>query len=152
VPALEKLGRTGALGKPTFENRVNAPWVAALAIAERDPWDGIDEWLANLIDQRVPLTADPDRPPELGASAAGLLLDRHGVSIRPFGLEAAGESVTESYRFSGYRFTSEHERDDVKRWWKKQQTIAAAAARATPGGRPAPHSRLAVPPANAGLQ
>jgi hypothetical protein len=127
VPALERLARSGALGKPNFESRLDVAWIAALAIAQRDPWPELDDWLARLIDERAPLTADPDRPPELGASAAGLLLDRHGASTRPFGLELAGEAVTESLRFSGYRFSSEQDRQDVKRWWKKQQAIATAA-------------------------
>jgi hypothetical protein len=130
VPALERLARSGALGKPNFESRFDVAWVAALAIAQRDPWPEVDEWLTRLIDERVPLSSDPDRPPELGASAAGLLLDRHGASTRPFGLELAGESLSESFRFSGYRFAAEPNRQDVKRWWTKQQAIAAAAARA----------------------
>ncbi len=127
IPALEKLGRSGTLGKPTYPNRVDIPWVAALAIANRDRWPGLDPWLASLLDEQVPLTTDPDTPPELGASAAGLLLDRHGMSVRPFGLSTAGESVTEVFQFYGYRYSSERDRQDVKRWWQKQQTIAAAA-------------------------
>lgn len=134
VPALERLARSGTLGKLAYENRLDVAWVAALAVAQRDPWPEVDQWLAKLLDERVPLTADPDGPPELGASAAGLLLDRHGVSTRPFGLEPAGESVTESFRFSGYRFASEQDRQEVKRWWKKQQALAAA-ARAVGGAR-----------------
>ena len=97
-----------------------------LAIAARDPWPEIDPWLAGLIDETWPLTTDPDMPPEVGASAAGLLLDRHGASVRPFGLVTASESVTDAFQFYGYRFTSPRDRQDVKRWWKKQQTIAAA--------------------------
>jgi hypothetical protein len=138
VPALERLARSGALGKPTFESRLDVAWVAALAIAQRDPWPQVDDWLARLIDERLPLTADPDRPPELGASAAGLLLDRHGASTGPFGLEAAGESVTESFRFGGYRFSAERDRQDVHRWWQKQKALAAAARAANLGGKRPP--------------
>jgi hypothetical protein len=127
VPALEKLARSGALGKPEYPSRVDVAWVAILAIATRDPWPNIDDWLIGLIDEVAPLTTDPDQPPELGASAAGLLLDRHGASVRPFGLATAGEAVTDAFQFYGYRFTSDRDRSDVKRWWKKQQTIAAAA-------------------------
>ena len=127
IPALEKLARSGVLGKPTYPNRVDIAWVSALAIAGRDAWPGIDAWLAGLIDEQVPLSTDPDLPPELGAGAAGLLLDRHGVSIRPYGLTPAGESVTDAFNFAGYRFASQRDRQSVKRWWEKQQRIVAAA-------------------------
>ncbi len=127
IEALEKLARSRALGKPTYPNRVDIAWVAVLAIASRDPWPGIDEWLADLVDEQVVLSTDPDLPPELGACAAGLLLDRHGMSIRPFGLATAGESITDAFNFTGYRFTSDRDRQGVKRWWEKQRTIAAAA-------------------------
>jgi hypothetical protein len=126
VPALERLARSGQLGKPSYENRLEVAWIAALAIAQRDPWPEVDEWLARLVDERLPLAADPDRPPDLGASAAGVLLDRHGASTRLFGLETAGESVTESFRFIGYRFGSDRDRQEVKRWWEKQKALAAA--------------------------
>jgi hypothetical protein len=128
APALEKLARSGTLGKPVYPNRVEVAWVALLAIAARDPWPEIDPWLAGLIDETWPLTTDPDMPPEVGASAAGLLLDRHGAAVRLFGLGIAGESATDAFQFYGYRFTSPRDRQDVKRWWKKQQTIAAAKA------------------------
>jgi hypothetical protein len=126
VPALARLARSGGLGKRSYENRLDVAWVAALAIAGRDPWPGIDKWLADLLDERLPLTIDPDAPPELGACAAGLLLDRHGASTRPFGLHTAGESLTDSYRFIGYRFGSERDRQDVKRWWQKQAALSEA--------------------------
>ncbi len=145
VPALEKLARNGALGKPEYPSRVDVAWVAILAIATRDPWPQIDDWLVGLIDENVALTTDPDQPPELGASAAGLLLDRHGASVRPFGLATAGEAVTDAFQFYGYRFTSDRDRQDVKRWWKKQQTIAAAAQDSNLTGKQSPATRGFVP-------
>ncbi|REK07494.1 MAG: hypothetical protein DWQ37_21420 [Planctomycetota bacterium] len=127
IPALEKLARSGALGKPRYPNRVEIAWVAALAIAQRDPGPDVDQWLASLLDEDAALTTDPDLPPTLGASAAGLLLDRHGKSVRSFGLTTAAESVTEVYHFIGYRFTSADDRQKVKKWWAKQHQLAAAA-------------------------
>src|SRR5690606_35819283 len=99
VPAIEKIARSGALGKPQYPNRVDIAWVALLAIANRDPWPEIDPWLAALIDEKLPLTTDPEAPPDLGASAAGLLLDRHDVSIQPFGLVPAGEALSDVFQF-----------------------------------------------------
>lgn len=128
VPAIEKLARSGALGKPKYPNRVDVAWVALLAIANRDPWPDIDPWLAGLIDEKIPLTTDPQSPPELGASAAGLLLDRHDVSIQPFGIQPAGEALSDVYQFFGFRFTSDSDRESVKRWWQKQQAMNPTAA------------------------
>ncbi|MEX0676520.1 MAG: hypothetical protein WD063_05560 [Pirellulales bacterium] len=126
VPALERLARSGTLGQLSNENRLDVAWVAALAIAQRDPWPDVDEWLAQLVDEQLPLSSGLDRPPDLGASAAGLLLDRHGASTTPFGLETAGESVTDSYRFVGYRFSSQRDRQDVNRWWQRKKALARA--------------------------
>lgn len=121
VPALERLAKSGKLGAPNFENPLHLPWIAALAIAQRDPWPGVDDWLAGLVEQGTPLAVNLDYPPELGASAAGLLLDRNGASTRPFGLETAGETITDKFQFIGYRFTNDRDRQDVKRWWEKHK-------------------------------
>jgi hypothetical protein len=123
VPAIEKLARSGALGKPKYPNRVDVAWVALLAIANRDPWPEIDPWLAGLIDEKIPLTTDPQSPPELGASAAGLLLDRHEVSVQAFGILPAGEALSDVYQFFGFRFAADADREGVKRWWQKQQAM-----------------------------
>ena len=121
VPAIEKLARSGALGKPKYPNRVDVAWVALLAIANRDPWPEIDPWLAGLIDEKIPLTTDPQSPPELGASAAGLLLDRHDVSVQPFGIVPAGEALSDVYQFFGFRFSS-------RRRPRERETLVAKAA------------------------
>jgi hypothetical protein len=122
VPALEELGRSGRL-ETSFESPSQIAWIAALAIAGRDPWPGVDEWLAKLIDLKTPLVTSGELPPELGASAAALLLDRHGASTRPFGLEISGEALTERLRFIGYRFGSDRDRADVNRWWERQKSL-----------------------------
>lgn len=123
VPALEQLARSERL-KPTFESPHQIAWIAALAIAQRDPWPGVDQWLADLVDNTTPLVISGEGRPELGASAAALLLDRHGASTRPFGLETIGEPATEKLRFTGYRFTSQQDRQDVKRWWEAERKRA----------------------------
>ncbi len=120
IPALDQLARSGRLGEPTFESPYRIAWIAALAIAQRDPWPEVDTWLAKLIDEEKSLMIIGDNQPDLGASAAGLLLDRHGASTRMFGLEAAGENAADRFRFVGYRFTSDKDRRGVKQWWAKQ--------------------------------
>jgi hypothetical protein len=82
--------------------------------------------LAKLVDQKIPLVSNLEVPPELGASAAAVLLNRHGASTRPFGLETTGEAATERLRFVGFRFASDRDRQDVTRWWEKQKGATAA--------------------------
>lgn len=122
VPALEELARSGRI-EPTYESPYQIAWIAALAIAQRDPWPGVDRWLAQWVDQKTLLVTGVESPPELGASAAALLLDRRGASTRPFGLETTGESTTEGLRFVGYRFAFDRGRQDVIRWWEKQKYV-----------------------------
>ena len=122
VPTLEKLARAGRFGKS--EGTLHMAWIAALAIAQRDPWPGVDEWLAGLLSDRTPLITNLDAPPELGATAAALLLDRRGASTRPFGLDAI-EAVIGQARFIGYRYASDSDRDDVLRWWKRASAEGA---------------------------
>ncbi len=130
VPGLEQLARSARqraqnqdeLAKAGYESPFELAWIAALAIAQRDAWADIDTWLAGLIDEQVLLIKRLDPPPELGATAAAMLLDRHGISTRPFGLEPAGEGVADRFRFTGYHFAPEADRRDVLRWWEKQKT------------------------------
>jgi hypothetical protein len=127
MPAVEELARSGRL-EPTYESPYQIAWIAALTIAERDPWPGVDDWLAKLVDQKTPLVSNLESPPELGASAAAVLLNRHGASTRPFGLVTTGEAATERLRFVGFRFSSDRDRQDVTRWWEKQKGAIAASA------------------------
>lgn len=113
------------------------PWIAALAIVDRDPWPEADVWLASLLDRREPLLAgrqledDNDReppaakstfaPPELGATAAAMLLERHNQTPAMFGLEAIHASVLRNVGCPAYRFTTTTGRQEVIRWWEGQR-------------------------------
>jgi hypothetical protein len=119
APALEQLARSGRLGKSTIENPYQIAWIAALAIAQRDPWPEVDPWLAGLIDQNTPLVTHIDPKPALGPTAAALLLDRHGASTQSFGLDSAPQVDIGQCRFVGYRFASEKDRQDVQQWWER---------------------------------
>jgi hypothetical protein len=115
------------------------PWIAALAIAQRDPWPEVDGWLASLIDRREPLIAGPESdedeaekkqtaagaPPELGATAAALLLDRHEQAPERFGLEPIRSSELRTVGCPSYRFTTSTGRQDVLNWWANRQKQAA---------------------------
>jgi hypothetical protein len=130
VPALEKLARAGHFGKPSFENPFDIAWIAALACASRDPWPKIDDWLAGLVGETHPVVTNSEPVAELGASAAGLLLERHDVSPSLFDLEPCGETGIERSRFAGYHFRSEEGRQRVVKWWARQRE--AAPKNATP--------------------
>src|SRR5262249_40906698 len=96
-------------------------WIAALAIATRDPLPQMDAWLASLVDDNTPLVSNVDPSPELGASAAALLLSRRGVSTRAFGLELVAQPIADRFRFAPFRFLSAKDHEEVRRWWDKQK-------------------------------
>lgn len=121
IPAIDKLARSGKLQKPSYENPLDIAWIAALSIARRDPWPGVDDWLAGLIDETKPLIINADPVPDLGGSAAGLLLERHDMSHDAFDLEPAGNNAFERANFAGYRFTSDEDRAAVRQWWAEQK-------------------------------
>ncbi|MGD9719957.1 MAG: hypothetical protein AB7O59_01940 [Pirellulales bacterium] len=128
VPALEKLARSDRWQKPNHENPIHIAWVAALAIAMRDPWPGLDDWLASLVDETEPLLLNADPVPDLGATAAGLLLERHQVSPYSFDLEPAGNDAFDRSRFAGYAFLSPEGRQMVRDWWQKQRSARSQPA------------------------
>ena len=104
IAALEKTARSGRLGKPTAEHPFSVAWIAALAIARHQPWPGVDAWLFGLLDEKAGLTY-PDPSGELGATAAGILLEHHSLPPSLFGLETASERDLEAVRLPGYRFS-----------------------------------------------
>ena len=65
LAGLVEAGRRDRLPEATDDFRFRVGWLAAFAIAERDPWPGLDDWLADLIETKVPLTSGQDAPPEV---------------------------------------------------------------------------------------
>jgi hypothetical protein len=128
VPALEELAKNNKNLKPTHSNPFHIAWIAALAVARRDPWPGVDDWLARLVPQTQPLLLNADPVPDLGATAAGLLLERNEVSPYSFDLEPAGNDAFDRSRLAGYHFASEAGRAAVSQWWTRQQAKAAGQA------------------------
>lgn len=126
-------GLLGALGRGRITPRSNAPcqlpWIAALAIAGRDPWPGVDAWLAQQLSRTEPLVRREEQGPELAATAAGLLLVRQKLSVDNFGLVMADHPILRSAGLCGYRFTSPESREKVLRWWNRRQSQAAPAGR-----------------------
>ncbi|HUY88381.1 MAG TPA: hypothetical protein VMV10_06580 [Pirellulales bacterium] len=106
---------------PTAESPENWPWIAALSIAERDEGPKSDAWLAGLIERTDPLRIEGDSapgagPPELGATAAAILLARYKEPLNDFGLESAEDRMLAEFGAPGYRFVLPEGRRKVLRW------------------------------------
>jgi hypothetical protein len=95
-------------------------WVAALEIADRDPWPEVDRWLAGLIGRDDPLVEGFSQGPQLGATAAAVLLKRHGQSFADFGLQPAAGPFPRP-RMHGYRFSAADGPKKVQQWWQQEQ-------------------------------
>jgi hypothetical protein len=122
------------LGKALAENRIkrapagtvplNYPWVLALKVSKRDPWPEADAWLAEQVALDESLYFGGTRSPEVGATAASILLERHQMNLRDFRLEQALETPLDDDEFYGYRFTAPEGRKAVQEWWQKRRTPA----------------------------
>jgi hypothetical protein len=124
-------------------------WVAALTIAAREPWDDVDGWLAGLLDRTDRISFGYGTQGDVGATAAAMLLTKHGEDPAQFGL--AGRTplerglhdrfqapVNADYRrrmfedrmfkqlgVTPYYFADSTGRDAVQRWWRDRQPSAA---------------------------
>ncbi len=102
------------------------PRLALLSLASRDPWPETDAFLASLLGDRRPLRAGR-RTSELGATAAAVLLGRHGEEPGEFALEEVPEPQMSLMHVTGYRFASEDARKHVQTWWERTKGGANAA-------------------------
>ena len=59
------------------------------------------------------------RFPEVGATAAAVLLGRHGEQPDEFGLEGVPEPQMNLMHVTGYRFATEDARKKVENWWQQ---------------------------------
>jgi hypothetical protein len=121
IPGLTKAILAGRIRTPEPGRPYRLDWIAALSIAVRDPWPEVDQWLADRIDCDDSLIVGQADEARVGATAAAILLDRHGQSPGAFGLEAAENALVAKLGVAGYRFPSDEVRQKVKRWWAKQE-------------------------------
>ena len=149
VPALvECANRKRSLRLSTDEPQ-EVGWIAALAIAAREPWEGVDSWLADLID-RSDRISSPDQQGDVGATAAAMLLLRSGRRPADFGLVAREplrrglldrfeSPVNADYRrrmfedrmfkqlgVTPYYFANSKSRADVAKWWEQSHLASAS--------------------------
>jgi len=106
---------------PTPQALYRLDWIAALAIAARDGWPEVDAWLAGVVERNDPLVQGRPSPPEFGATAAAILLQRDGQNASAFALEATDDPLLEQFGVRGYRFVSSDAPGVVLQWWSKQK-------------------------------
>lgn len=120
IPGLLKAIDKRRFLPPTSVAPYRLHWLAALSIAARDPWPQTDAWLAGLLGRDDPLVEGFPQGPRLGATAAAVLLKRHGQSLSEFGLQRANGSFPRP-RVDGYRFPTADAQENVRQWWEQEQ-------------------------------
>jgi|GEM_PF-1467484 len=131
---------------PSEQGRCAWGWLAALAIAARDPWPEVDSWLSSLVPRTEPLyiqtsslleraAVGSSDPPQLGATAAGLLLRRNRIlterseewEIVHKLLRPARGWIPSKYNILGFRFSHPTASEEFLRWWKTRQVLRTSA-------------------------
>lgn len=148
--------------KPLPGSSFNWPWLALLSISVHDPWPEVEPWLAEQIPVTEPLVVGPEaqevdplpipqslpalkelvqsRPaPDVGASAAAILLARHDLPPWAFRLERIWQPPIDNFDIPACRFVNPTDRQDVLQWWSKvggqagsEPDTSAASAPASP--------------------
>lgn len=107
---------------PTSACPYRMEYLAALAIAQRDPWEGVDQWLAAQAGEMIDLVEDQRQdPPELAATAAALLIQRRQADRHGMGLYPVADPVLSALGIDGYRFAHADDRRRFLGWWKSQK-------------------------------
>jgi DNA-binding TFAR19-related protein (PDSD5 family) len=88
VPALVDAAKKRRFMSLSIDEPQAMAWIAALAIAAREPWEGVDRWLAGLVHCQDRISFGQLARGEVGATAAAMLLLRNDLQPREFGLAA----------------------------------------------------------------
>lgn len=144
VPGLLEALSKDRLLAPTAESPYAWGWIAALAIAVRAPWPEVDQWLASLLGRTDPLRIllphektmkrVSSDPPQLGATAAWLLLHRCPSAEVPLNILQMVQPVSlpenlleKKYKISPCRFQEPRASEEILRWWKHRQILRNSA-------------------------
>ena len=106
---------------PTETSPCRFDLLAALAIAQRDPWPDADRWLADVLSRSDPIVVGQGHDPELGASAASILLRRYDGGLSDFDLIECGNGYARRFGLLAYRYGTPEGPHKVARWWSKRQ-------------------------------
>jgi hypothetical protein len=142
LPGLLKAIEAKRFLDPPPETPYEWPWVAVLCVTVHDPWPEVDDFLAELVAREQPLlrtavdgrTGPQPRPeaeigepgatsrvPDLGATAAAVLLSRHGIPPSVLGVEVLMYSPLASLDCPGAYFRASTDRQRVRQWWNKRK-------------------------------
>jgi len=121
VPGLVRAIDQGRFLPPTSLAPYRMHWLAALAIALRDPWPEVDDWLAETVRRDVILMEGNADGPQLGATGAAVLLERHDRQPSSFDLKPAPAAELLRLAIDGYRFSGEEARKNVLDWWQGEK-------------------------------
>jgi len=135
APGLIRAAAAGRFLPPSAQVPYRFEWVAALAIAGRDPWPRVDAWLAGLVQRDEGLIVGRSQPPQLGATAAALLLKRHDQPPAEFDLEPDAEVFFNQFGVVGYRFASPQAKSKLLAWWA-DEAADAPHGKAKPSPKP----------------
>ncbi|MFZ1937167.1 MAG: hypothetical protein WCB27_24415 [Thermoguttaceae bacterium] len=106
---------------PTLLAPYRLELLAALSIAGRDPWPGVDDWLADRVGESKLLVEGHTSGAELGATAAALLLKRHSRQPAGYDLLPLDEALMERLHVSGYRFGNKETCAKIQQWWREEK-------------------------------
>ncbi|MBI1901863.1 MAG: hypothetical protein HYS13_12225 [Planctomycetia bacterium] len=122
LPGLVQSLDAGKFRPPTAKgNQYHYGWMAVLGICRRDPWPGVDDFLAGLLHRRerlfVPANDGQDEVPEVGATAAAILAERNGWKTADLGLERMQFDPLNNAGCPGHRFASPAASERVLAMW-----------------------------------
>lgn len=117
---LEALAKNRILPPEKTNTPLDYRWLVPLLVAHRDPWPDVDRWLGDQAARTELLVPENKEGAEVGGTAAALLLERRGLSPRPYDLDLV-EPALDNDTFYGYRFATPEGRQRFIEWWKEQQ-------------------------------
>jgi hypothetical protein len=121
APGIIKAIESNRILPPDEAATYQMPMIALLAIAERDPWDGVEAWLHKQLEREdEPLVTNVDPAPDLAATAAAILGERLGQSPQALGLTVVGEGFCQHVGLATYRFENAERREIVLKWFRAQ--------------------------------
>lgn len=113
---------------PTDASPFRMEWICLLALTERVAWPGCDDWLAAQLDRTEAMDIRDPKAGTTGASAAALLIRRHGGTPSELGLERRHYAELIDLENPCYRLSGNEGPAIVKKWWQQTKETERKAA------------------------
>jgi hypothetical protein len=121
APGIIKALEADRILPPDVGANYQVPWIALLAIAQRDPWDGVEDWLRKQLEHEdEPLVTNADPAPDFAATAAAIWGGRLGQSPQSLGLLQVADGFCQHVGLSTYRFENAARRAAALNWFRTQ--------------------------------